>query len=78
MTPLALRHLAARAAICPVALAGWTNAFADDSPSVTPYRPSVSTPAALSAPDWLEIEAGGQSSRGDDPARRQNLNEHDR
>jgi hypothetical protein len=29
-------------------------------PSVTPYRPSVSTPAALSAPGWLEVEAGVQ------------------
>jgi hypothetical protein len=37
-------------------------AHADDAvyemPAVTPYRPSVSTPAALSAPGWLEIEAG--------------------
>ena len=33
---------------------------ADDEPSTTPYRPSVSTPAALSAPGWLEIEAGWQ------------------
>jgi len=31
---------------------------AADLPSVTPYRPSVSTPAALSAPGWLEVEAG--------------------
>ena len=34
---------------------------ADDAgPAVTPYRPSVSTPAALSAPGWLEAEAGAQ------------------
>jgi hypothetical protein len=33
---------------------------AGDEPSTTPYRPSVSTPAALSAPGWLEIEAGWQ------------------
>ena len=33
---------------------------ADDEPTTTPYRPSVSTPAALSAPGWLEIEAGWQ------------------
>lgn len=45
-----------------------------DQPSVTPYRPSVSTPAALSAPGWLEIEAGllrenapGGSRRGSVP-----------
>jgi len=33
----------------------------------------VSTPAALSAPGWLEIEAGVQNSRADDPARRASL-----
>ena len=33
---------------------------AGDEPTTTPYRPSVSTPAALSAPGWLEIEAGWQ------------------
>lgn len=48
-------------------------AFADDSPAVTPYRPSVSTPAALSAPGWLEVEAGVQSSQAVDPARRRSL-----
>jgi hypothetical protein len=32
----------------------------DEGPSVTPYRPSVSTPASLSAPGYLELEAGGQ------------------
>ena len=37
---------------------------ADDAPGAradpvaVPYRPSVSTPAALSAPGWLEIESG--------------------
>ena len=33
-----------------------------DSPevAVTPYRPTVSTPAALSAPGWLEVESGLQ------------------
>ena len=36
---------------------------ADDGPSTTPYRPSVSTPAALSAPGWLEVEAGWQHDR---------------
>lgn len=33
-------------------------AATDDDPEATPYRPSVSTPAALSAPGWIEIEAG--------------------
>jgi hypothetical protein len=45
----------------------------DDTPSVTPYRPSVSTPAALSAPGWIEVEAGVNSSGGVDPSRRENL-----
>ncbi len=40
-------------------------ARADDAePSTTPYRPSVSTPAALSAPGWLEIEAGIEHDHG--------------
>ena len=30
----------------------------DEAPSAVPYRPSVSTPAALSAPGWLDVEAG--------------------
>ena len=30
----------------------------DETPSVVPYRPSVGTPAALSAPGWLEVESG--------------------
>jgi len=36
----------------------FAQASAQESPTVTPYRPSVSTPAALSAPGWLEVEAG--------------------
>ena len=32
------------------------------APAVTPYRPSVSTPAQLSAPGWLEGEFGGLRS----------------
>jgi hypothetical protein len=38
-----------------------STAHADDAdnPAVVPYRPSVSTPAQLSAPGWLELEAGG-------------------
>ena len=31
---------------------------ADDDPSVLPYRPSVSNPAALPEPGWLEFEIG--------------------
>ena len=35
------------------------------APAVTPYRPSVSTPAQLSAPGWLEGEFGGLRSSSD-------------
>jgi hypothetical protein len=64
-----------REACCAVAtLALCAGAWADEAPGVTPYRPSVSTPAALSAPGWLEIEAGVQHSRAkDDPLRRDSL-----
>ncbi len=41
-------------------VAASTACIAQEEPAVTPYRPSVSTPAALSAPGWLEVEAGGQ------------------
>jgi len=43
-------------------------ARADDGgdPAVVPYRPSVSTPAQLSAPGWLELEAGGLRATGPD------------
>jgi hypothetical protein len=46
---------------------------AEESPAVTPYRPSVSTPAALSAPGWLELEAGVQADRGNASSRRDSL-----
>lgn len=36
----------------------------DNEPAATPYRPSVSAPAAMSAPGWLDFEFGGQRSRG--------------
>jgi len=45
----------------------------DEQPSVTPYRPSVSTPAALSAPGWLEFEAGALRERESGLARRDSL-----
>ncbi len=55
------------------ALAFGPQAHADDEPSVTPYRPSVSTPAQLSAPGWLEIETGVQRGWADDPKRLDDL-----
>jgi len=44
-------------------------AHADDGAGVTPYRPSVSTPAQLPAPGQLELELGGLSARGADERR---------
>src|SRR5882672_7562307 len=43
----------------------WTGAVLADAPEVTPYRPTVSNPAALSAPGLLEFEGGVTRSRGD-------------
>jgi hypothetical protein len=45
---------------------------ADDAPPVTPYRPSVSSPAQLPAPGQLELELGGLGQR-DHGARRSSL-----
>lgn len=46
--------------------------LADDAPPVTPYRPSVSSPAALPAPGQLELELGGLGQR-DHGTRRDSL-----
>lgn len=48
-------------------------ADAEDEPSTTPYRPSVSTPAALSAPGWLEVEAGFEHDHAGAGARRDSV-----
>ena len=54
--------------------AGTQEARADEAePTTTPYRPSVSTPAALSAPGWLEIEAGWQHNHDGRGARRDSV-----
>lgn len=47
-------------------------AAAPDAPAITPYRPSVSSPAQLPAVGQLEFEAGLLSTR-DDGARRDSL-----
>ena len=62
-----------RSALACAAFALNAGSQADELPTVTPYRPSVSTPAALSAPGWVEIETGIQSNHADDPARRDSL-----
>jgi len=45
------------------------NASADDQPTVTPYRPTVSNPADLPVPGWLEFELGALSDRAADATR---------
>ena len=62
--------IAVAAAMSPAT--AWAQA-ADEAPAVTPYRPSVSTPAALSAPGWIEVEAGLAHARGEAQARRDSL-----
>ena len=48
-------------------------ASAEELPSVTPYRPTVSNPAALSQPGWLEFETGLNTSKASDDSSRDNL-----
>ena len=42
---------------------------AEDEPAITPYRPSVSSPAQLPAVGQLEMELGGLSSKSGDSRR---------
>lgn len=53
-------------AVALLAAAGGVHADDDGGPAVVPYRPSVSTPAQLSAPGTLELEAGGLRTTGPD------------
>jgi hypothetical protein len=49
---------------CIIFYLGSFSVLADDLPSVTPYRPTISNPAELSAPKHLEIEAGFEHGTG--------------
>lgn len=42
----------------------------DDKPTVNPYRPTVTDPASLTFPGFLEMEVGGAPSHGGEQARR--------
>ncbi len=42
-------------------------------PAATPYRPTVSTPTALSEPGWLEVELGGQRTHTEESPKRHGL-----
>ena len=44
-------------------LGAFSNAWAEE-PAATPYRPTVSNPAALSAPGYFELELGALSAKG--------------
>ena len=46
-------------------------AFSAEEPSATPYRPTISSPAALPAPGY--VEAGFLRATNDDPRRRDSL-----
>ncbi len=66
-------QLAGQRAALSCAILG-TYAFAHSSAAeeiaVTPYRPTVSSPAALSAPGWIEAEMGLLNSAGGVPTAR--------
>ena len=61
------------AALCLLATLNLAVAADDDAYVVTPYRPTVSTPANLSTPGWLELETGLQSLGNPDSSRRDSL-----
>jgi hypothetical protein len=69
VSPALCRYLAARIVVA-FALST-TLARADDAeePAVTPYRPTVSNPANLPVPGWVEGEFGAQHMAGDDGSR---------
>ena len=50
--------------------ASWPIQAAEHEPEATPYRPTVSSPASLSEPGWLEVEFGGQRVQGGSDQRR--------
>lgn len=45
----------------------------DKEPAVTPYRPTVSNPAELSEPGWLDLELGLQRIKGGGDKRRDSM-----
>lgn len=67
-----LSRSAARLAAMLALLAGSAAALAD-GPAATPYRPTVSNPAALSAAGLFELEAGWLKTKASDGQRRDGL-----
>ena len=68
-----LSHVPVRPIFMAIALTLLGRAWAEEEIAATPYRPSVSTPAQLSAPGWLEGEFGLQRLTGPDSVRRESL-----
>lgn len=66
MTPLIPRNGRAAALIY---VAGTAGAAALEFEPITPYRPSVSSPAQLPAAGQIEFEFGGLQQRADDARR---------
>lgn len=64
MSRYPLPNMRALALAAVAGLQTYAVAYADDEPAATPYRPSVSSPANLSAPGWLDVEFGWQQTRG--------------
>jgi hypothetical protein len=62
-----------RTLLAAIVATGSLEALADDELSVTPYRPSISTPANLSAPGYLELEVGALAVRSANTERRNSL-----
>jgi hypothetical protein len=60
-------HTLARIISLPLLALCLVPAHAQEGPAITPYRPSVSTPAQLPAPGQLEFEFGALTGRGIDP-----------
>jgi hypothetical protein len=52
------------AALLVLAITHIQTACADNEPAATPYRPSVSSPANLPEPGWLDVEMGWQRTKG--------------
>jgi len=69
----AVARCAALTAALAMAASSASAASSDDSPAAVPYRPSVSTPAALSAPGWLEVEAGYLQDHAEAGVRRRSV-----
>ena len=58
-----------RLALGLLVLCGSAHAADVDDDAITPYRPSVSSPAQLPVPGQLEVELGGLHARSDDTRR---------